>query len=187
VTDDTTEGPPGEPASLPPRRRSLRLSGYDYSQAGGYFVTICTRDRVCLFGQVCDDCVDLNPLGRVVEESWHWLGRQYEQVALDASVVMPNHFHGVMLLRQDEHDSRKPLGRLVGAFKTVSTKRMNELRRTPGATVWQRNYYEHVIRHETDLDRIRRYIVENPARWALDRENPEIAEGSIRFVNDPRT
>ncbi len=165
-------------------RRSIRLKGYDYSQAGAYFITIVTQGRVCMFGDVVDGAMCLNDTGRIVAEVWQWLATQYDYVMLDAWVVMPNHLHGIMVITDPDGDAdqgrggsrtaptrRKSVGRLVGAFKTVSTKRINERHGTPGAVVWQRNYYEHIIRGAASLARIRRYIATNPSRWSMDREN----------------
>jgi len=181
-------------------RRSIRLQDYDYSQPGSYFVTICTPDSECLFGDVRDGKMALNGLGEIVAESWQWVERQYEYVVLDEWVIMPNHLHGIIVItdcvdgsRGDDSrgddlcrggsrtaptrlgkPKRKPLGRLIGAFKTVSTKRINEIHNTPGAKLWQRNYYEHIIRDENELNRIRIYIEQNPAKWEFDRENPSV-------------
>ena len=139
-------------------RRSIRLKGYDYAQAGAYFVTICTQDRACLFDDVIDGQMRLNDCGQVVADSWSWLSGRYLHVDLDEWVVMPNHRHGIMILTDGRGGSRtaptknrKPIGRLIGAFKTVSTKRLNTVRNTPGAPVWQRNYYEHIVRSEESL------------------------------------
>lgn len=163
------------------KRRSIRLKGYDYRQPGAYFVTICTLNRDMLLREIAEDSQGasqllLNRHGRIATECWLWLAEQYPYVELDEWVVMPNHLHGILVLSDGRGGSRiaptKPLGRLIGAFKTVSTKQMNEMRSTPGAPVWQRNYYEHIIRDEADLDRIRRYIAENPFRWADDENNP---------------
>ncbi len=164
-------------------RRSIRLREYDYTQAGAYFVTICTWQRECLFGEVVNGEMRLNPIGGIVEECWKWLGEQYPYVELDVWVIMPNHIHGMVLLTDGrrggsrtaptEETRRKPLGRLIGAFKTVSTKRLNLSRDTSGLPVWQRNYYERVIRDEAELGRMREYIVANPRLWAEDEENPD--------------
>ncbi len=163
------------------KRRSIRLKGYDYRQPGAYFVTICTLNREMLLGEIAEDSQRASQLlldghGRIATECWLWLAAQYPYVELDEWVVMPNHLHGILVLSDGRGGSRtaptKPLGRLIGAFKTVSTKRMNDMRGTPGLPVWQRNYYEHIIRDEADLDRIRRYIAENPFRWADDENNP---------------
>ena len=159
-------------------RRSLRLKEYDYSQAGAYFVTICVQRRECVLGKVQDGEVSLSSLGNIVAESWAWLEVGYFQVSLDAWVVMPNHIHGIIVLTDGRGGSRtapttkpKPLGRLIGAFKTISTKRINAMRRAPATRFWQRNFYEHVIRNESALSRVREYIVNNPLHWELDREN----------------
>jgi len=161
-------------------RRSIRLKGYDYSQAGAYFVTVCAQDRTRLFGNILDGEMRLNDFGGMVADSWEWLERQYEYVKLDEWMIMPNHIHGIIVISDDGRGGsrtaptgkRKPIGRLIGAFKTVSTKRINELRGTSGTTVWQRNYFERVIRNDNEMHHLREYIVNNPAQWDLDRENP---------------
>ena len=169
------------------RRRSIRLEGYDYSQPGGYFVTICTRNRECLFGEIVDGNIRLNDLGRGIATCWQWLAEQYPYIQLDEWIVMPNHFHGIMLIMNERRGGsrtaptkQKPLGRLIGAFKTVSTKQINEYRDTPHAPLWQRNYYEHVIRNETDLEEIREYIENNPIKWLEDENHPANAVGAVR-------
>ncbi len=161
-------------------RISIRLKDYDYSQAGAYFVTICTRNRQSMLGEIVDDEMFLNEYGQVVAECWDWLARQYKYVELAERIVMPNHTHSIVVISVKEDSRRggsrtaptKSLGRLVGAFKTVSTKRINQMRHTPGATVWQRNYYEHVIRNEDELNNLRRYILDNPVQWNMDEDNP---------------
>lgn len=154
-------------------RRSIRLPGYDYSQPGGYFITIVTYEREMLFGEVVNGEMILNNLGNIVTRHWNWLALQYPYVGLDEFVIMPNHLHGIILINAvDTIQKTKPLGRLIGAFKTVSTKEINLLNDSPGAPLWQRNYYERIIRNEGALDRIRTYIRANPRCWADDRENP---------------
>jgi putative transposase len=161
-------------------RRSIRLRGYDYSQAGAYFVTICARNHESIFGQIMEGKMVLNEYGQAVAECWCWLEIQYEYVELDECVVMPNHTHGIVILSGMDHSRRggsrtaptKPLGRLVGAFKTVSTKRINQMRHTPGAHARQRNYHEHVIRNEDELTHLRWYILDNPVQWNMDENNP---------------
>ena len=176
-----------------PRRRSIRLKGYDYSEAGAYFVTVVARDRFCLFSEIVEGRVRLTSQGRLVANAWKWLEAQYSYVGLDEYVIMPNHLHGIIMIAADENSAptrRKPLGRLVGAFKTVSTKQVNLSRGTPGSHLWQRNYYERVIRDEDELHSVREYIVNNPLQWDLDAENPDIGElrrkaGEGRFTNRP--
>lgn len=172
-------------------RRSIRLKGYDYTQAGAYFVTIVTRERELLFGEVINGEMRLNAHGRVVESEWLRTAEVRPNVELDAFVVMPNHLHGILIIRNDAQ-SRVGASRHVGAsqrlaptgpvagslgaimaqFKSICTKRINRTRHTPGAPVWQRNYYERIVRNERELNAIRQYIRHNPARWADDMENP---------------
>ena len=163
-------------------RRSIRLKGYDYTTQGAYFVTICVYGRACMLGGVVDGDMRLNDWGHVVAESWLWLADQYPYVALDAWVIMPNHLHGIIFIRENDRSpdggsyttlKPKSLGRLIGAFKTVSTKRINEIRDNPGAIFWQRNYWEHIIRNETSLNAIRDYIQTNPSRWRDDQLHPQ--------------
>jgi len=173
------------------QRRSIRLKGYDYSQPGAYFVTICTRNRESLLGEVVEEEMILNECGQVAAGCWVWLAKQYPYVELDEWVVMPNHTHSIVVL-SGRGGSRTaptrialtriaptriahthPVGRLVGALKTVSTKRVNQMRHTPGAPLWQRNYYEHIIRDEDELNRLRQYILDNPVQWEMDENNPD--------------
>ncbi len=163
-------------------RRSIRLQGYDYSRPGGYYATIVVEGRECLFGEIVNGEMVLNDYGRIVAEAWQWLQEQYPYVELLAWVIMPNHIHGIIIIHEDGRGGsrsaptgmvkRKPLGGLIGAFKTVSTKKINLLRKTEGAVIWQRNYYEHIIRDDDDYNRIRLYILDNPAAWDDDDENP---------------
>ena len=164
--------------------KSNRLQNYDYSQAGHYFVTICTQNRVSMFGDIVNERMRLNDVGRMVAESWQWLSKQYDYVELDAWVIMPNHLHGIVIINDVcRCDSRtaptwnrvkpKSLGSLIGAFKTTSTKQVNIYRGTPGAKLWQRSFYDHIIRDEESLDNIRVYIRNNPLKWTLDADNPD--------------
>jgi putative transposase len=166
------------------QRHSIRLPGYDYSQPGAYFVTFCTRGRECLFGSVVNCEMQLNDMGRKVWLVWKDLPRRFANVTLDAFTVMPNHIHGIIFvgaqfiapnqlaLAQRGAMNRAPtLGEIVRTYKAVSTRLIRQSI-SPGF-VWQRNYYEHVIRDDHSLERIRDYIANNPARWAEDEENPE--------------
>lgn len=162
-------------------RRSIRLKGYDYSLAGAYFITLCMLQRQCLLGEVMRGEMVLNASGFVVQGCWLWLAERYPHVDLDGFVVMPNHLHGIIVISDiNQGESRlaptaakrKPLGQLVGAFKTVSARFINTLHSIESGSVWQRNYYEHIIRNEADLTRIREYILNNPGKWAEDEDNP---------------
>ncbi len=197
-----------------PRRRALRLKGYDYAQPGGYFVTICTQGGKCLFGKVVEEEMRLNPAGVMIEQAWHALSDCFPIVELDAFVVMPNHIHGIIILldpslidpnrtvqdstvgaplvgaRDEGRTTRRAgtrpaptiprilsLGDVVGAFKSITTRQyisgVNTLGWAPfSKRLWQRNYWDRIIRNGKELDRIRQYIDDNPARWHWDKFNP---------------
>jgi len=161
------------------RRVSLRLPGFDYGSAGAYFVTICTHDRKCTLGDIVRGVFRPNGAGAAVKECWYELPHHYAGVGLDAFVAMPNHVHGVIALLDPVGAGFKPalamkrrtLSEVVRAFKTFSGRQINELRKTPGSPVWQRGFYEHVIRSKKGLGEIRRYIADNPRNWETDPEN----------------
>jgi len=160
-------------------RKSIRLKGYDYSRNGAYFVTICAWNRECIFGEIIDGKMNLSNIGLIINDIWPWLGEQYHFLHLLDYVIMPNHLHGLIVLDYCKGGSRtapteksKPLGRLLGAFKTRSTKFINMSRQTSGAPVWQRNYYERIVRNEIEFNRIFEYIINNPANWNDDENNP---------------
>jgi putative transposase len=205
-------------------RRSIRLSGYDYSQAGAYFVTICTKDRECLFGDIVNRKMVLNNAGRMAETVWNELPKFYPCVSTDGFQIMPNHIHGIIVIVRSDavpsagagpcacpadapsrgnvqswgdgqpQEKGQPRGvaptavkseveralslpDIVHRFKTMTTRRYVDgvkergWPRFPGK-LWQRNYYEHIIRDENDMARIREYINNNPGQWDTDRENP---------------
>lgn len=173
---------PSEPSRH--HRRSIRLRDYDYSQAGVYFVTICVEERECLFGEIVGGEMRLNHYSTIVQACWDDLPNHYRHVELDAFVIMPNHIHGIIVLTDHERGfvgaglrpaptKHHPLSEIVRAFKSFSARRINELRDTQGTSLWQRNYYEHIIRNEYDLEHIRKYISENPLNWAKDENNPQ--------------
>jgi putative transposase len=175
-------------------RRSIRLAGYDYAQAGAYFVTICTNKREFLFGEMVDGAVLLNELGAIAVDEWLRTATVRHRVSLDAFVVMPNHLHGIILITNDDlhtpiirrgdppgrpykpNRARGPrpgsIGAIVGQFKAAATRRINAVRGTPVGPVWQRNYFDHIIRDEAELNEIRQYITDNPAAWETDENNP---------------
>jgi putative transposase len=168
--------------------RSIRLKGYDYAQAGAYFVTICTHKRDCLLGEVVDEEIMVSPYGEIAIACFREIPLHFAHAVVDAFVVMPNHLHGIIVITHGAHVEAQhaaplhgsvnaprvgALSTIVRSFKSASAKCINELRGMPGTSFWQRNYYEHVIRNERDLERIREYIAMNPLKWALDRENPQ--------------
>jgi REP element-mobilizing transposase RayT len=169
-------------------RRSVRLKGYDYFSTGAYFVTICTWNRDCLFGEIIEGKIELNEYGKVVQQEWMHSGDIRPNVELDEYVIMPNHFHGIVIInagnicrgmarhaptgRQFAKPIANSLSTIIGAFKSAVTKLIKILRKNPGMPVWQRNYFERVIRNEKELFRIREYICFNPVQWDMDEENP---------------
>ncbi|MGH8589991.1 MAG: transposase, partial [Gammaproteobacteria bacterium] len=239
-------------------RRSIRLRGYDYTQAGAYFVTVVTQDRACLFGEALDGEMRLNDAGRMVAAEWDALCTRSINIDLDAFVVMPNHIHGVIVVTGTTGkigtDGSKTatvgaplvgaqstmgdivdivgaplvgaqsttgtqttaatvgaplvgaqsttraqttgaqtgattrlaptLGKIVGAFKSLTTVAYTRGVTTQGwspfpGRLWQRNYFEHIVRNEESLHRIRQYIADNPARWTDDPENPQRIVGAV--------
>lgn len=176
-------------------RRTIRLPGYDYASQGAYFVTICTDDRAHLFGVIEDDEMHCNVLGEIAADCWREIPVHFPHAAIDAFVVMPNYVHGIVIINDNHpvgarhvvgvrHASplqspetprgtpRGSLGAIVGSYKSAVSRQINTLRGTPGVPVWQRNYYEHIVRDDDDYMRIVAYISDNPRRWADDREHP---------------
>jgi REP element-mobilizing transposase RayT len=156
-------------------RRSIRLRGYDYTQSGVYFVTICTHARAHIFGQIIDGAVDLSPAGRLLDRCWLALPRHFSFVTIDTYVIMPDHIHGILAIdRPEDHARPAPstrphvvpgsLGAIVRTLKSTAARAIN---RSSGGPIWQRNYYERVVRDDAELQRVRAYIINNPARWRL--------------------
>ncbi|MDP2807134.1 MAG: transposase [bacterium] len=230
------------------RVESARLTGWDYSQPGYYFVTICTHDRGCLFGKIIDGEMRLNEYGQGVKEEWHKTGQQRLNLHLDEFIVMPNHIHGIIQIATiisdggrsrgvarnastttaattaagpaTDNDLRTgPLAEttetgeiqqvnqitknetmsaispesgslpvIVRSFKSAITKRVNELRKTPGSPVWQSRFHDHIIRDEQELFRIRHYIKNNPVNWDRDKFNadgcPGVSEDGAEYENE---
>jgi REP element-mobilizing transposase RayT len=152
-------------------RRSIRLPRYDYSQSGAYYITIVAWEREHLFGEVVNAGMKLNRFGQIVQYAWYDLPKHYPHVELNAFCIMPNHVHAIIVLTDRIVTKRHPLSEVVRAFKSFSARRINSLRKTQGIPVWQRNYYEHVIRDEKDLQAKRDYILSNPLNWERDDEN----------------
>lgn len=177
-------------------RHSIRLPNYDYSQPGAYFVTIVTWHRECLFGEVVDGEMKLNKFGLVAKEQWEKLPKRFPNIELGAFVIMPNHVHGNIVIvtgrgtAENLNDSggessrraptregfQKPvkgsIPTIIRSYKSAVSYRINLIRGTQDVPVWQRNYYEHVIRNERDLQNKTDYIEANPLLWEEDDENP---------------
>ena len=162
-----------------PERKHVRLPFWDYRQAGAYAVTICSADRACVFGSIREGRMELTKLGGLVEAAWREIPQHYSNVELDVHAVMPNHFHGILLildgpiLRHDADVERnfgniqaKSRSSIIRAFKAGVT-------RDVGKTIWQSGFHEHIIRDEEDLWNHKLYIDNNPAQWEFDRENPD--------------
>jgi len=227
-----SSGEAGDERAIRPdcqHRRSIRLRGYDYTQAGTYFVTIVAQDRACQFGEVVDGHMRLNDAGRMVANEWDALCPRFVNIDLDAFVVMPNHIHGVIITGAIGTDGSTvgaalvaarsgtcgqttgaivgaplvgaqstgaigatgattrvapTLGKIVGAFKSSTTVAYTRGVKMHGwspfrGRLWQRNYFEHIVRNEDSLHRIRQYIADNPARWTDDPENPQGIVGAV--------
>jgi uncharacterized protein (TIGR00252 family) len=168
---------------FPWKRKSPRLPDYDYSQEGAYFVTLCLQGRKCLLGEILDSTMRFNQAGAMMGKWWKELERKFPSVKTDYHVVMPNHFHGIVFIASPEAPVDKgghvgpPLQRIVQWFKTMTTNEYIHGVKEHGWTafqgnLWQRSFYDHIIRDEDSLNRIRDYITNNPLRWQLDRENP---------------
>lgn len=193
------------------RRRSIRLKGYDYSQPGAYFVTMVTRHRECLFGEIFAGRMELNETGKMIEAVWGRIPAHFHTTRLDEFIIMPNHFLGILWILstgeasaeeqysepifqsevygdpkfpalQADASPQPPRGTNPGSlnaiiqnFKSISTRKINQAFNTPGNKIWQRDYFERVIRNERELNAIRQYIQDNPLKWERDRENPTIS------------
>ena len=162
-------------------RHSIRLKEYDYSQNGYYFVTICTKDREYYLEEIVNGKVELSDVGNIAQECWEEMPEHFENVILDTHVMMPNHFHGIAMIENNHHDycrggvtpplHRCTLGQIIAYFKYRTTKLVNVIRQTPDVPLWHRNYYEHVIRNEIELNAYREYMINNPLQWEFDEEN----------------
>jgi len=189
-------------------RRSIRLKGYDYTQPGAYFVTFCIYQRAHLFGEIVDGEMVLNDAGKIALEEWFKTAELRPSVKLyeDEFVVMPNHTHGIIWIEGDKtigalrgsaqlrarvEQRSAPtgivapgsLGAIVRGYKSAVTYAVNAAENQRGAVLWQRNYYEHIIRKDRGLNNIRWYILNNPLNWQLDRDNSQ----NIRKFSSPET
>ena len=161
-------------------RRSIRLKNYDYSSAGAYFITICAYNKECLFGNIVDGKMQLNDAGKIIRTVWDEIPKYYLGIETDTFQIMPNHMHGIIIINEVGAIHELPLQRrnmilpkIIGRLKMNTAKQINIIRKTPGSSVWQRNYYEHIIRSEESLNRMREYIQNNQLKWGLDEYNPD--------------
>ncbi|XGV96356.1 MAG: transposase [Leptolyngbya sp. BL-A-14] len=183
-------------------RRSIRLPGYDYSSSGAYFITICTHQRACLFGAVVDGEMQLNECGQIVRSYWLKLPNHHSHLHLDKFVIMPNHVHGILVLTDNPvgagfdvkatshsnqslakpaptnasaHMKRHGIPEIIRGFTTFSARCINQHRKMIGVPVWPRNYYEHIVRNDESLRRLRQYIHNNPLSWQEDQLHPAVS------------
>jgi len=167
-------------------RKSIRLKDYDYSSKGHYSITMCTKNGECLFGEIIDGQMRVNEFGEIVKNEWLKTPQVRSNVKSGEFIVMPNHMHGIICIVDDGRGTAhraltlESFGRpvpgsiptVIRSFKSAVTKHINELRHTPRSPIWQRGYYDHIIRDEMDLNRIREYIQNNPLAWDEDENNP---------------
>lgn len=160
-------------------RRSIRLKDYNYADYGAYFVTLCTKNKQCIFGEIKEGKVRLSALGAITKNCWLQIPQHFSDVILDVFVIMPNHVHGILWINnsQKSGDEVRRFGNIVASslssivrsYKAAVTKEINLICNQTGTSlVWQRNFYEHIIRDENALEKIRKYIAENPLNWQKD-------------------
>lgn len=181
-----------------PERKSIPLKHYDYSLPGWYYVTICVKRHQCRLGEIQNGEMSLNQIGKIVHQEWIYTSDLREYVELDEFVIMPNHLHGIVIIKErvpsfsvtkniksrgvwpytptekkkfESHSHS--LGSIIRGFKSASIKKINKILGTLNKSFWQRGFHDHIIRNETDLWHIRQYISNNPNKWELDRENPD--------------
>ena len=182
-------------------RKANRYKYYNYSSAGYYFITICTKDRLPYFGYIEDDEMILNECGEIVTKCWLEIPDHFQKIKTDEFVVMPNHFHGIVIIEsnpipsvginnsvvvgnrhacslqppppqqvKNENRQHQKLSVIIGSFKSAVSKLIH--RNIDKNFQWQKSYYDHIIRNETELNNIREYIRQNPKNWETDRNNP---------------
>ena len=151
-------------------RRSIRLKEYDYSSEGLYFVTICSHEHKCVFGEIIDDNIILNRCGNIIDKEWKSLPQHFPNIVCHEYIIMPNHIHGIIQIEERIQGGPTPplrkttLGNILAYYKYRTTKQLDQ--RIP---LWQRNYYEHIIRNQQSYEEIAAYIVENPVHWKRDK------------------
>jgi REP element-mobilizing transposase RayT len=154
------------------RPRKRRIDGFDYSSINGYFITTNIRRDNFDLGQIIKGEMLLNENGEIVKHCWYDLVNHYSTIELDAFVVMPDHVHGIVFIRDYVHGLKQPLlFTVIGSFKSYSAKRINQRVGSLGSPVWQTSFYDRVIRSEAELNAIRQYIANNPHRWSLHRRS----------------
>ncbi len=168
--------------------KSTRLKEWDYSSLGYYFITICAKNHECVFGEILEGEMILSKIGEIVAEEWQKIEQIRPNIKLDEWIIMPNHLHGIIIIRDETKNDTsvettrrvvstlKPnsLGSIIGQFKSVSTKRIHAMGYNKFA--WQPRFYDHIIRNEKSLEKIREYIHFNPLKWDIDENNPALRQ-----------
>jgi len=144
-------------------RRSIRLQGYDYTNTGIYFVTICCHQRHHLFGEIENGEMEINVTGQIVSHLWQKIPHHFPMAELDEFILMPDHLHGIIVF--PESKDNRSLAHIVQNFKSISSRKINRINKNYGVSIWQRNYYERIVRTEEELKNLREYIRNNPASW----------------------
>lgn len=168
------------------KRRSIRLPHHNYAGTSSYFITICSHQRQCLFGEVEGERTRLNHLGYVAQKCWKNIPEHFPHVTIDEFVLMPNHLHGILHFCSDTEAKEKriqpafaqgrqakTLGSVIASYKAAVAKQIRQTCNSPHLKVWQRNYYEKIVRDQTSLYAFRTYIQQNPLQWYLDADNPQ--------------
>ncbi len=179
------------------RLNSLRLKGFDYSEPGAYFVTMCTKNRACNFGQILDGRMILSPVARIVETCWWKIPEHFKNTRVAVFQIMPNHLHGIIVIKEEpvrveyiqprqgtrgstyQHVQAGSLSSIIRCFKAEVTREVNRRNGQANDTLWQRSFYDHIIRDDVSHFFIQQYIELNPLLWYLDSDNPDINELSI--------
>ncbi len=189
------------------RIESTRLKNRDYSSNGYYYITICTKNREWLFGNIVGGKMQLSAIGEIVLQGWNDSFVMRAELFCDQFVIMPNHIHGIIIIekpvethgRASLHQSHtdvpsppyrtpKSVSSFIAGFKSAVTKRINEIRQTPGVPLWQSRFYDHVIRDEKSLQKIREYIVNDPMNWQEDKMNQSVLQKrrtAVRLYSKP--
>jgi REP element-mobilizing transposase RayT len=175
----------------PKTYKTIRLRHFGYDEPGAYSLTLVTHDRRCIFGEIVNGTMKLNSVGEIVADEWGRTAELRPNIDLDSFIIMPNHIHGLVVIRESEKSARSAalrqvtlprlknerspasISSIIAGFKAAVTRRAREQLRNPAFQVWQPRFNDHVIREERDLEQIRYYIVNNPLQWHLDRHNPD--------------
>jgi putative transposase len=165
-------------------RKSIRLTDFDYSQPGEYFVTICTYNKMCVFGKVSEDKAILSSIGNIAQKCWEDIPTHFPNVELDEYVIMPNHIHGIIVITEGRDlinqiptkkfplmkNPKMTLGKIIRHYKARSAKYIHDSGYVDFQ--WQPLFYDRIVRNDKEFDNIRDYIINNPLKWILDEENP---------------